>query len=75
MIGIGAALSTTVGGALIQHSGYRASFLSLAAIALLAFGLLWLAVPETLPELRGASGTSPSQLEASAAEEPAAVIR
>jgi MFS family permease len=48
MVGIGAAASTTIGGALIQHFGYRASFLGLAAIAGLAFTLLWLAVPETL---------------------------
>lgn len=49
MVGIGAALSTTVGGALIQHAGYRASFLSLAAIAVLAMAVLCLGVPETLP--------------------------
>ena len=51
MVGIGAALSNTLGGQLIQHFGYRASFLGLAAIALLAFALLWLAVPETLSTL------------------------
>lgn len=50
MVGLGAAASTTVGGLLIQHSGYRASFLGLAAIALLAFTLLWFAIPETLRE-------------------------
>jgi MFS family permease len=49
MAGVGAALSTTVGGLLIQHLGYRASFLGLAGIALLALALLWFAVPETLP--------------------------
>jgi MFS family permease len=49
MVGIGAALSTTVGGALIQHAGYRASFLSLAAIAVLAMAVLCLGVSETLP--------------------------
>ena len=48
MVGIGAAVSTTIGGLLIQHLGYRASFLGLAAIALLAFALLWFAIPETL---------------------------
>lgn len=47
VIGIGAALSTTVGGALIQHFSYRVSFLGLAAIALLAVAILWAAVPET----------------------------
>jgi MFS family permease len=50
MVGIGAALSTAIGGELIQRSGYRASFLGLAAIALCSFLLLWSAVPETLPD-------------------------
>jgi MFS family permease len=48
MVGIGAALSTTVGGVLIQRVNYQASFLGLAAIAAAAFGLLWCFVPETL---------------------------
>jgi MFS family permease len=48
MVGIGAATSNAIGGTLIQHSGYRASFLGLAGIALIAFTLLWLTVPETL---------------------------
>jgi MFS family permease len=48
MVGIGAAVSTTIGGLLIQHFGYRASFLGLAAIALFAFVMLWFAIPETL---------------------------
>lgn len=50
MVGIGAALSTTIGGILIQRINYSASFLGLAAIALIAFCLLWFAVPETLPK-------------------------
>ena len=49
MVGIGAALSNAIGGALIQHFSYRTSFLGLAAIALAAFALLALFVPETLP--------------------------
>jgi MFS family permease len=48
MVGIGAALSTTIGGVLIQHLGYRASFLGLGGIAVLAFAVLWFAIPETL---------------------------
>jgi len=48
MVGIGAALSNTVGGILIQRLGYAASFLGLATIALGAFGLLWFTIPETL---------------------------
>jgi MFS family permease len=50
MVGIGAALSTTIGGLLIQHLGYRASFLGLGGIALLAFAVLWFAIPETLSD-------------------------
>jgi MFS family permease len=50
VVGSGAAASTTIGGLLIQHIGYRASFLGLAGIALLALALLWFAVPETLSE-------------------------
>jgi len=49
-IGLGAALSTTFGGKLIQHFSYRISFLSLGAVAALAFLLLWTAIPETLPQ-------------------------
>jgi MFS family permease len=49
MVGIGAALSATIGGVLVQRLGYSASFLGLAGIALLAFALLWFAIPETLP--------------------------
>ncbi len=48
MVGIGAATSNTIGGLLIQRVSYKASFLGLAAIALLAFALLWFSVPETL---------------------------
>ena len=50
MVGIGAALSTTVGGVVIDHAGYRTSFLGLAAIALIAFALLLFLVPETLAD-------------------------
>ncbi len=59
MVGIGAAASTTFGGVLIQHLGYRASFLGLAGIALLAFTLLWFAVPETLPGAAASSTADP----------------
>lgn len=48
MVGIGAAMSNSIGGVLVQRWSYRASFLGLAALGLLAFGLLWFAVPETL---------------------------
>ena len=49
-VGLGAALSTTFGGKLIQHFSYRISFLSLGAVAAVAFLLLWTAIPETLSE-------------------------
>jgi predicted MFS family arabinose efflux permease len=48
MVAIGAALSNAIGGALIQHAGYAASFRGLSGIAVVAFVVLWLAVPETL---------------------------
>jgi predicted MFS family arabinose efflux permease len=48
MVGIGAAVSNTMGGVLIQHFSYHASFLGLSGIALLAFALLWAGIPETL---------------------------
>ncbi len=51
-VGIGAALSTAVGGILIQRMGYSASFLGLSTIAAIAFLLLWFAIPETLENPR-----------------------
>jgi MFS family permease len=59
-VGLGAALSTTFGGKLIQHFSYRSSFLSLGAIAAIAFLLLWLGIPETLPELSQSEPSSPA---------------
>jgi MFS family permease len=55
-VGLGAALSNTFGGELIQHFSYRVSFLSLGAIAAFAFLLLWLAIPETLPQSNESQG-------------------
>jgi predicted MFS family arabinose efflux permease len=49
MVGIGAALSNSLGDTLAQHLGYRASFLGLAAVALAAFAMLFFIIPETLP--------------------------
>lgn len=46
-VGLGAALSTALGGALIQHYGYNVSFLSLGSLAIVAFALLFFGVPET----------------------------
>ncbi|SFL04929.1 MFS transporter [Pseudomonas sp. NFACC46-3] len=46
VFGVGAALSNSLAGFVVQGAGYSAAFLTLAAIAALAFGLL-LAMPET----------------------------
>jgi MFS family permease len=46
-VGIGAALSNAIGGALVQRMSYRASFLGLAAIGVAAFAVLYFGVPET----------------------------
>ena len=48
-VGIGTSLSTTFAGYIVQHAGYSASFLSLAAIAVGAWILLFTLVPETNP--------------------------
>ncbi len=56
-VGIGAALSNTFGGLLIQHLSYNASFLGLAGVGALAFTVLLFAFPETL---RPTTQTSPS---------------
>lgn len=53
-VGLGAALSLTFGGILMQRSGYRVSFLALGFVAGLAFLFLLLAIPETAPN-RGAA--------------------
>jgi predicted MFS family arabinose efflux permease len=50
-VGIGSALSNTLSSTLIQYSGFRTSFLALAAVAVLAFLLLYFAMPETLSGL------------------------
>jgi MFS family permease len=47
IFGLGAALSPALAGLVLQTSGYNAAFLTLAAIAALAFALLWIAMPET----------------------------
>jgi predicted MFS family arabinose efflux permease len=46
-VGLGAALSTTLGGQLIKRFGYNTSFLTLGALACIAFLLLFVSVPET----------------------------
>jgi MFS family permease len=64
MVGIGAALSATVGGQIIQRMGFKASFLGLAAIAVCAFSVLLFAVPETLRA--NGEATASAEIEAAA---------
>ncbi len=61
-VGIGAALSNTIGGELVQRFSFRASFLGLAMIAVAAFAILFFGVPETV---RDANGGSPDASEVS----------
>ncbi len=48
VFGLGAALSSSLAGFVVQQAGYNAAFLTLAGVAALALALLWLAMPETL---------------------------
>lgn len=45
--GLGAALGNSIAGAIVDLAGYSAAFLFLAAAALAALLLLWIAMPET----------------------------
>jgi predicted MFS family arabinose efflux permease len=58
-VGVGAALSNALGGAMIERFSYRASFLGLAGVAAVAFALLWVAIPETV---RRSDSTSERQI-------------
>jgi MFS family permease len=46
-VGIGAALSQTIAGAIVHHFSFNTGFLFLAAIAAAAFGILYFFMPET----------------------------
>ena len=48
VFGLGAALSSSLAGFVVQQAGYNAAFLTLAGVAGVALALLWLAMPETL---------------------------
>ncbi|MBK3509471.1 MFS transporter [Pseudomonas sp. MF6747] len=48
VFGLGAALSSSLAGFVVQQAGYNAAFLTLAGVAAAALALLWLAMPETL---------------------------
>ncbi len=58
--GIGASLSTTASGYLVQMLGYTIGLYGLAAVGLAGMGLLWWQMPETrheaLPETAGQGG-------------------
>ena len=46
-VGIGAALSQVIAGSIVHHVGSNAGFLFLAGVALAAFAILYLFMPET----------------------------
>jgi MFS family permease len=46
-VGIGAALSQVIAGSIVHHLDFRAGFLFLVAVALAAFAILYLFMPET----------------------------
>jgi predicted MFS family arabinose efflux permease len=46
-VGIGAALSQVIAGSIVHHAGFDTGFLFLAAVALAAFAILYLFMPET----------------------------
>lgn len=56
-VGMGAALSNTFGGKLVQYYGFSTSFLGLGAVAAFALVVLWLGVPETLNAVPTQSST------------------
>jgi predicted MFS family arabinose efflux permease len=49
-VGLGASLSNAFAGMLLQHTNYNVSFLTLAALAIVALVVLWFFVPETGPQ-------------------------
>jgi predicted MFS family arabinose efflux permease len=46
-VGIGASLSQAIAGSIVHHFGYDTGFLFLAAVAAVAFGILYFFMPET----------------------------
>ncbi len=60
--GIGASLSNTVAGLIVVNAGYSAAFLTLAAVALIAFAIFLVAMPETgTGKLRRSQAEQPKQ--------------
>lgn len=58
VFGLGAALSNSLAGIVVQEAGYSAAFLTLAAVAAVALMLLWVTLPETLQRSRMESAES-----------------
>jgi predicted MFS family arabinose efflux permease len=46
-VGVGASLSQIVAGSIAQHAGFRAAFLFLSVVAVVAFGIFYFLMPET----------------------------
>lgn len=70
MQGIGASLSNTVAGVIVVKAGYSAAFLTLAGIALAAFMVFFIAMPETAAlarKRRNEGATSPEPAQAATA--------
>lgn len=59
VFGLGAALSPGIAGLVLQAAGYDAAFLTLAAIALAAFVLVLVALPETQPDASPSPSLTP----------------
>jgi MFS family permease len=55
-VGIGAALSQVIAGSIVHHAGFRVGFLFLAGVALAAFAILYLFMPETRNTQLGNAG-------------------
>ncbi|KTC64287.1 MFS transporter, partial [Pseudomonas fluorescens ABAC62] len=58
VFGLGAALSNSLAGFVLQQAGYNAAFLTLAGVAGVALVLLWVAMPETQERPSVASNTT-----------------
>jgi predicted MFS family arabinose efflux permease len=61
-VGIGASLSQGITGGIAHHSGYRAAFLFLAAVAAAGLALFWLAMPETRHQTKRGTERPPTTL-------------
>jgi MFS family permease len=57
-IGIGGFFSNLIAGFVVQKAGYDVGFLMLAAIAVVAFAVLWFFVPETKAKKKQGSDTA-----------------